>query len=47
MLQTRLFLFALFFMLFVIAAVGWVVRPFTALAAWGRRARRGVSLTVD
>ena len=47
MLQTRLFLFGLFFVLFVIAAVGWVVRPFTALAAWGRRARRSASLTLD
>ena len=34
-LKTRLFLLALFLVLLVIAAVGWVVRPFSALATWG------------
>jgi hypothetical protein len=31
-LKTRLFLVGLFLVLLVIAAAGWVVRPFTALA---------------
>ncbi|MGH2932483.1 MAG: hypothetical protein ACRDKK_06430 [Gaiellaceae bacterium] len=34
-LKTRLFLVGLFFVLLVIAAAGWVVRPFTALATRG------------
>lgn len=33
-LKTRLFLVGLFLVLLVIAAAGWVVRPFSALAAW-------------
>jgi hypothetical protein len=34
-LKTRLFLGGFFLVLLVIAAAGWVVRPFTALATWG------------
>ena len=34
-LKTRLFLGGLFLVLLVIAAAGWVVRPFTAMARWG------------
>ena len=34
-LKARLFLVGLFLMLVVIAAAGWVVRPFSALATWG------------
>ncbi len=34
-LKTRLFLVGLFFVLLVIAAAGWVVRPFAAMARWG------------
>jgi hypothetical protein len=34
-LRTRLYLFGLFLVLLVVAAAGWVVRPFTAMAAWG------------
>jgi hypothetical protein len=34
-LKTRLFLVGLFVVLLVIAAVGWVVRPFAAMARWG------------
>jgi flagellar biogenesis protein FliO len=30
----RLFLGGLFFVLLVIAVVGWVVRPFAAMASW-------------
>jgi hypothetical protein len=37
-LKTRLFLVGLFLVLLVIAAGGWVVRPFTAMA------RRGAGL---
>jgi hypothetical protein len=33
--KTRLFLTGLFLVLFVIAAAGWVVRPFAAMARWG------------
>lgn len=33
-LKARLFLVGLFLVLCVIAAAGWVVRPFSALAAW-------------
>lgn len=34
-LKTRLFLVGLFVVLLVIAAAGWVVRTFNALATWG------------
>ena len=34
-LKTRVFLAGLFLVLLVIAAAGWVVRPFSALATWG------------
>jgi hypothetical protein len=34
-LKTRLFMVGLFLVLLVIAAAGWVVRPFTAMARWG------------
>jgi flagellar biogenesis protein FliO len=34
-LKTRLLLAGLFFVLLLIAAVGWVVRPFVAMARWG------------
>jgi hypothetical protein len=34
-LKTRLFLVGLFVALLVIAVVGWVVRPFAAMARWG------------
>jgi hypothetical protein len=33
-LKTCLFLVGLFLVLLVIAAAGWVVRPFSTLAAW-------------
>jgi hypothetical protein len=33
--KTRLSLVGLFLVLLVIAAAGWVVRPFTAIARWG------------
>jgi hypothetical protein len=33
-LKTRLLLVGLFLVLFVIAAAGWVVRPFAAMAMW-------------
>ena len=33
-LKTRLFLVGLFLVLLLIAAAGWVVRPFSALAMW-------------
>jgi hypothetical protein len=39
-LETRLFLVSVFLALLVIAAAGWVVRPFTAIARWGRARRR-------
>jgi hypothetical protein len=39
-LKTRFFLVGLFLVLVVIAAVGWVVRPVTAIATWGASARR-------
>jgi len=42
-LKTRLFLVGLFLVLLGIAAVGWVVRPFTAMATWGASARRARS----
>jgi hypothetical protein len=38
-LKTRLFLVVLFLVLLVIAAAGWVVRPFTAMARWARPRR--------
>jgi hypothetical protein len=34
-LETRLFLVGLFLVLLVIAALGWVIRPFTAIATRG------------
>jgi hypothetical protein len=34
-LKTGLFLVGLFLVLVVIAAAGWVVRSFTAIARWG------------
>jgi uncharacterized membrane protein len=34
-LKTRLFLAGLFLVLLPIAAAGWVVRPFAAMARWG------------
>ena len=34
-LKTRLFLVGLFIVLLMIAAAGWVVRPFAAMARWG------------
>ena len=34
-LKTRLFLVGLFMVLLMIAAAGWVVRPFAAMARWG------------
>ena len=34
-LKKRLWLVGLFLVLLVIAAAGWVIRPFTAMAAWG------------
>lgn len=34
-LKTRLFLVGLFLVLLVIAAAGWVVQPFAAMARWG------------
>jgi flagellar biogenesis protein FliO len=34
-LETRLFLLGLFVVLLLIAAAGWVVRPFSALSTWG------------
>ena len=34
-LKARLFLVGLILVLVVIAAAGWVVRPFSALATWG------------
>jgi hypothetical protein len=34
-LRARLFLVGLFLVLLVIAAAGWVVRPFAAMATWG------------
>ena len=42
-LKTQLFLVGLFLALLVIAAVGWVVRTFTAMATWGANARRARS----
>ena len=33
-LKTRLFLVRLFLVLLLIAAAGWVARPFSALATW-------------
>jgi hypothetical protein len=36
-LRTRLFLVGLFLVLLVIAAAGWVVRPFAAMATWSVR----------
>jgi uncharacterized protein HemY len=42
-LKTQLFLVGLFLVLLVIAAVGWVVRTFTAMATWGADARRARS----
>jgi hypothetical protein len=39
----RLFLVGLFLVLLTIAAAGWVVRPFTAIATWGAQARRAGS----
>ncbi len=33
-LKTRLFLVGLLLVLLVIAAAGWVIRPFTAIATW-------------
>lgn len=33
-LKTRLLLVGLFLVLLLIAAAGWVVRPFSALAMW-------------
>jgi hypothetical protein len=32
--KTRLFLVGLFLVLLVIAAAGWVLRPFTVMASW-------------
>jgi hypothetical protein len=40
-LETRLFLVGVFLVLLVIAAAGWVVRSFAAMARW---AGEGVSL---
>jgi hypothetical protein len=34
-LKTRLFLVGLFIVLLVIAAAGWVARPFAVMARWG------------
>ncbi len=34
-LKTRLFVVGVFLVLLVIAAAGWVTRPFTAIATWG------------
>jgi hypothetical protein len=34
-LKTRVFLVGFFLVLLMIAAAGWVVRPFSALATWG------------
>ena len=34
-LKTRFFLVGLFLVLLVIAAAGWVIRPFAAIATWG------------
>ena len=34
-LKARLFVVGLILVLVVIAAAGWVVRPFSALATWG------------
>jgi hypothetical protein len=34
-LKTRVFLAGVFLVLLVIAAAGWVLRPFSALATWG------------
>jgi hypothetical protein len=42
-LKTRLFLVGLFLVLLVMAAVGWVARPFTAMATWGASALRARS----
>jgi hypothetical protein len=39
-LKTRLVLVGLFLVLLVIAAAGWVVRPFSALATWGAGSSR-------
>jgi hypothetical protein len=34
-LKKRIFMVGLFLVLLVIAAAGWVVQPFTAIARWG------------
>ena len=46
-LNTRLLLVGLFLVLLVIAAAGWVVRPFTPMARWGAGLFEARSLTLD
>lgn len=43
-LKTRVFLAGLFLVLLVIAAAGWVVRPFNALATWGTGSSRSLDV---
>jgi hypothetical protein len=43
-LKTRLVLVGLFLVLLVIAAAGWVVRTFSALATWGAGSSRSLDV---